>query len=90
MNEVLTAQQLADKEWALFVESFKIMAVGMTTVFAFLLLLICVLKLQGWFVTKYFPPKAVAPAPVSPSVIAPETLKAIAQAAIDQYLKKHQ
>jgi oxaloacetate decarboxylase gamma subunit len=39
----------------LITEGFKFLALGMTTVFLFLLLMIYVLKLQAKLVQKYFP-----------------------------------
>lgn len=39
----------------LVLESIKIMAVGIITVFAFLAFMIGYLKVQGWFFTRFFP-----------------------------------
>ncbi|MGE4295625.1 MAG: OadG family protein [Campylobacterales bacterium] len=77
----------------LVLESLKIMVVGMVTVFAFLWLLIMVLKVQGWFLTKFFPEKpaaATAPAAVAPSG-APEksdNLAAVIMAAVNLHRKR--
>ena len=43
----------------LLLESFKFMALGMTVVFIFLVLLIIVVNIQAKLIAKFFPEKAV-------------------------------
>jgi len=43
----------------LIAESFKFMALGMTVVFTFLILLIIVVNVQAKLIAKFFPEKAV-------------------------------
>ena len=70
-------------------ESLKFMVLGMSVVFAFLFILVQVVKLQAKIINKYFPeeaPKAAAPTPSGQSD-EPQRIAAII-AAVTEFRKK--
>lgn len=73
----------------LVLEAVKIMVVGMVTVFAFLGFMVIFLKIQGWFLTRFFPQNSVVADPqANRSDVSDSSLIAVITAAISQYKKQ--
>ena len=70
-------------------ESFKFMVLGMSVVFAFLFILVQVVKLQAKIINKYFPEEAPKPATSTTSDQADESQRIAAIiAAVTEFRKK--
>jgi len=74
-------------DMALLIESLRLLVIGMGIVFAFLVLLVGVVRLMSWSVTRLEPaqPQPIAASPPSTPTDQPDDLIAVISAAITRY-----
>ena len=74
-------------DMALLIESLRLLVIGMGIVFAFLALLVGVVRLMSWSVTRLEPaqPQPIAVSPPSTPTDQPDDLIAVISAAITRY-----
>jgi len=74
----------------LVAEGIKFMVIGMTVVFAFLVLMVFAIRVQAWIVNRFFPEKPVEHKPLSSAVAADDDgVIAAIMGAVKAFKNKH-